>query len=811
MLPTKNYFVLLFTFLSFTAHAQTNITGQVTDAETTEGIAFATILFQESKTGIAADIDGFFKFSANFKSEQLRFSAIGYKSKYLSIEQLQVSNYLVTLKKSPYNIDEVEILSGENPAHRIVNKAIDNRKQNNPELSSPFFYESYNKMVFISPMDSNSTSKLDSVTIRSIQKESIDSFPNSKVSFIMESVSERNHYPPTKTQEVIKESRVAGFKTPFISILATQLQSFSLYQDYVIVYGISYLSPISKGSTSNYLFILEDTLFQGTDTSFIISFRPRKNKNFKALAGVLSINTNGFAVENFIAKQHDSSGFPVKIQQRYELVENKQWFPTQLHLDILFSSTKSKSGVIGRGKSYLRNISLTPKVSEKEIGNLALKMDENIAPKSEEGWEKIREIPLSVREQITYSFIDSIGEAENLDRSIFILKGLVKGYVPIGKFNLLLNKLLSFNQYENVRLGAGVETGESLLGPIRIGAYGGYGFRDKAWKYGSHIRWIPTSDRQFETKFTYSNDLIAVGKANFFRPSGMLFSGGEFQNFINDQFDNQEKWESSISFRALRDFHFTLFGNHQKRNINSNYTFINSENEAINSFTNSEIGVNFRFSFNEKFGEFLGVTMPIETKNPVINFKFTKGVATILNADFDYDKIDISFSKKFILRNLGTTSLQADFGYVNNALPLTALYSLKGIFDENVRVASSNSFETMAPNEFFADQHISLFFRHNFGSLLFNKPNFKPELLLVSSFGIGSLRERDRHQNFDLSVPEKGFLESGIQLNNLYRIKYLYKGIYFGIGAGTYYRYGAYANPEFKDNIAVKLTGTFTM
>ncbi len=80
-------------------------------------------------------------------------------------------------------------------------------------------------MVFISPMDSNSTSKLDSVTIRSIQKESIDSFPNSKVSFIMESVSERNHYPPTKTQEVITESRVAGFKTPFISILATDLQS----------------------------------------------------------------------------------------------------------------------------------------------------------------------------------------------------------------------------------------------------------------------------------------------------------------------------------------------------------------------------------------------------------------------------------------------------------------------------------------------------------------------------------------------------------------------------------------------------------
>jgi hypothetical protein len=42
-------------------------------------------------------------------------------------------------------------------------------------------------------------------------------------------------------------------------------------------------------------------------------------------------------------------------------------------------------------------------------------------------------------------------------------------------------------------------------------------------------------------------------------------------------------------------------------------------------------------------------------------------------------------------------------------------------------------------------------------------------------------------------------------------MKYVYEGMYLGFGLGVYYRYGAYAKPEFKDNIAVKLTGTFTM
>ena len=206
----------------------------------------------------------------------------------------------------------------------------------------------------------------------------------------------------------------------------------------------------------------------------------------------------------------------------------------------------------------------------------------------------------------------------------------------------------------------------------------------------------------------------------------------------------------------------------------------------------------------------LGVTIPLKTKTPVINFKYTKGLAE-MGGDFEYDKIALSFSKKFTIRNAGITSLQADFGYVSNSILLTALYSLNGIYDEDVRLASKNSFETMAPIEFFADRQMSLFFRHNFGSLLFKKPKFKPELLLVSSFGLGSLQNRSSHTNFDFRVPEKGFLESGIQFNSLYRMKYVYEGMYLGFGVGAYYRYGAYAEEDLIDNAALKLTATFSM
>ena len=794
--------------------SQSLIKGRVIDLETNEGLAFVTIIFNENHTGTSTDIDGYFQFKSTSNLSKLTLSYIGYQTRVLTLSEAHTMGFKVTLEKSSYNLREVEIVPGENPAHRIIKRAVANRNQNNPEKASEFYYESYNKLVFTVPLDSNSTSYLDSITINSIKEENIDSFPVNKVAFIMESVAERNHFPPDFSNEVITESRISGLKIPFFSLLGTQLQSFSLYENYVSLYGINYLSPISKGSISKYLFILEDTLFKGKDTSYIISFRPRKNKYFSALQGVLSINTKQYAVENFIAKQHDSTAFPVKIQQRYELIDNKQWFPTQLHIDILFQSdAEGAFSILGKGKSYFRDIALKSKIDKKDIGNIVVKTDPEIEFRDEDYWKTVREIPLTDKEQLSYKFIDSIGEKENLDKIVFLTKGLLNGYVPIKRYNLTLNKLVRFNQYENVRLGLGLETNDKIIKNIQLGGYAGYGFKDKTWKYGSHLKWNPISERQFKFKLEYSNDIIGIGGVQFANQIASFTETSNIQNFLNDKFDGVEKYEASVSFRALRDFHFSFFGNQQLRNITTLYSFANEEGKALNasSYFLTEAGIDFRYSYKEKFGQLLGITLPVVTKYPVLYFRYTKGFNNLLEGEFEYNRIDLTLFKSSVIKHLGTTAIQLNAGLIDASLPLTSLYSMRGIFDPDLSIASSYSFETMSPNEFFADQYFNAFFRHDFGSLLFKTEEFKPQLLLVSSFAIGSLKEPSRHQNFDFKSLEKGFFESGIQLNNIYRIKYIYDGIYFGFGVGAYYRYGAYANPEFKDNIAVKLTTSFSL
>jgi hypothetical protein len=50
------------------------------------------------------------------------------------------------------------------------------------------------------------------------------------------------------------------------------------------------------------------------------------------------------------------------------------------------------------------------------------------------------------------------------------------------------------------------------------------------------------------------------------------------------------------------------------------------------------------------------------------------------------------------------------------------------------------------------------------------------------------------------SQAEKGYFESGIQMDNL-----VVSGI-SGIGLGVYYRYGTYALPSAKENLSIKLS-----
>jgi hypothetical protein len=136
-------------------------------------------------------------------------------------------------------------------------------------------------------------------------------------------------------------------------------------------------------------------------------------------------------------------------------------------------------------------------------------------------------------------------------------------------------------------------------------------------------------------------------------------------------------------------------------------------------------------------------------------------------------------------------------------VPYARLYNAKGNLNgaADFRAASQNCFETMRMNEFLSDQYAAAFVQHDMGSF-FHIKQFKPHFLIAHNMMIGKMGKATylNQQGVEVNIPSMGFFESGLQLNNLMQAN---SG---GYGLAGYYRYGSYADANWKKNVAIKLT-----
>ncbi|MFQ3580225.1 MAG: DUF5686 family protein, partial [Bacteroidales bacterium] len=462
---------LIFCILIFStilnSYSQNALTGRITDAITGENLAFVNIVYNSKNLGTTTDIDGYFVIPDKNKIEFLRISYLGYETKFIEKEDIPNKSYIeIKLQAQALTLTEVTVLPGENPAHRIINLVIENSDKNNPEKVRSFTYTSYNKMYFTVDI---SSVKQDTISTKNNELNDsalleLTKFLDEQYLFLTESITERKFLYPDNNREKVLAHRISGLQNPAFTLLTNQFQSFSFYKDFVSILDKRYLSPISKNSTRRYFFIIEDTLYNELkDTIFVISFRPRKGTNFDGLQGVLHINSNGYAIQSVIARPFEPDGiFNVNIQQKYELIDDIQWFPVQLNTDLIFNLVSVSSGsknnnslgfpVVGIGKSYIYDISLNPDIKRKEFNQLDVIVADDAHKKTEEFWNRYRKEMLTEKEIRTYQVIDSIGKEANLDKTIEIFEILLSGYIPVSIFNIDLSSILWFNEYEKYRL-----------------------------------------------------------------------------------------------------------------------------------------------------------------------------------------------------------------------------------------------------------------------------------------------------------------------------------------------------------------------
>ena len=793
--------VAIVAFVSFLSNAQTAYL--IKDAVSKESVPFAKV-YPDKGSPFLADIDGLFSLPADVLSFRLHVAS--YRD--TTVEVLNISDQVIYIQPVFQQIQEVRVVAGENPAHRIVDQAIARRKLNNPMENDAFSYESYSKFIFDIDREylagiPDSTS--DSTLIR------MKRFFEDQHLFMLESSSTRTFIPPSRDKEEITAYKVSGFSDPMFSTFASELQSFSFYENQVQLLGKNYVNPIAFGGTNRYLFILEDTTVTSADTTFTIFYRPRKGKNFDGMTGRLYINTKGFAIEKVTASPYaDTSGTKLTIVQEYKYTNDFKWFPYKLSTELSMPINVSVEGqqIIGKGSTYIRNVNFDrAKMGKVSFDNVSVVVSEEASELKDNEWEERREFSITDREKRTYQMIDSLSEANDLNRRLSALKVLTEGRIPMGYFNIDISRFLNYNEYEGVRLGAGLETARKLMKPIVIGGYGAYGFRDKAWKYGAYSTVHLYRKKGIRMDLRYQEDLLERGTPGF-RPSTLSLTNMDlYRNLFIVNMERQRLAEVSFTVFPKANIKMMLAGNFQRISFTRDYNFF--QNDAIfqpNALTATdlaEISGELTWNIREKVMLVGEQRISKGTKFPKIRVRAAKGIPDLFTATQDYWRFNLDITQDIPLIGVGVFSWNLNAGKTIGDVPLF-LQQLGNGTGKDWNLSVKNTFETMVPGEFYHSAQVALFTRMDLMRIKTKAKWNEPQFAFHHGIGYGELANRTSH-NISLRSMDKGYFEGGLIINGI-----LTSGV-TAIGVGGFYHYGHYANADWKQNIVPKIAIAFNL
>lgn len=794
------------------------VSGTVLDSKTKEPLPFVNIGVNNSSYGTSSDIDG--KFSIKYKVNSLQFSYVGYEPKTVAVSS--TTPLKIYLDQRTTQLNEVVINPEENPALRIIRNVIENRKENDVEMRD-YTCELYNKFTINIFTDTNhknykkpsfengfikkdgkyTTYKRTQSQIDSARKAYYDEleYLNNTPMMLLETYVDKKHKAPNLDKELVTATKMTGFKNPSIMSLLTKIQSFSFYNSEFALQGEPYLSPVSKEGLRKYFYLIEDTIYDGVDSVFVISYRPYKGKIFNGMKGVMQISSNKWAIKNVTATEADTSkSIRITINQLYQTDSNNQWEPYQLLGEIDFAANADEpDGVNGLVKTYIREFDDETKVKRREIDHITYE----IAPKAHKvdssTWSELRTTPLTEGESFT--LLDSIKDSIpiNFDTYLTGFKVLMTGKIPFYWTSIDLDRLINYNSFEGTRLGFGLHTNNRLSKYFNVGGYFAYGLKDKQWKYGGDLGVLLSKRRDIGLNFSYINDVVASGKTEFLEEETSLLATNYEQLFYN-RMDNIEKYQASMSFRAFKHATFNLFGNQQTRRVNDGYQFIpNSDITKTNEekYNITEVGINVRYAYKEEF-YFDGVDkFSMGTKYPIVYGKVTSGTVSADNNSENYLKYDLKLWDSFKIGSIGNSRFSIEGGLVDGNVPYTLLHNPDGAFKQ-FNISVNEGFETMRINEFLANQYVNIFYGHKFKPFNISK-KFRPSIELVHNLTFGTLDKKDVHQNVAFQVADKGYFETGIRIHRIFKLQFT------EFGFGTFYRYGPYSLPNLADNFAYKI------
>ncbi len=677
------------------------LNGKVYDAVTKQPIPFSTIIVTDRAQSIMSNEEGYFRLKLLKGKYSVKFSHVAYYSVVEDIDMdstdIEVSIYLnpAFIELPTINVYD----RNYDAAQRIILQAIKRKDEILSQLNK-YNFEAYTKVVV------RDTSKSDSTNILLITETQLKAFWE---------------YPDRYKEIITARKQSANLDASGNLVAIGKILNFNSNR---IDFGEqSIVSPTAKDALDYYNYYLLDTLYYDSSLIYLLEIEP-KSKTTPLFQGTIRIADSSFAVvgvditfnegfDNLIIKS-------LKLEQEFQEFHQKYWMPTVIKyfaiIDIPIPLIPTLSFDY---TAALHQFHFEPDRQDTVFNDYVLEVDEHADDYDSTRWYDNQLIPLTDIEIVGYNYIDSV---ENN-------KPLYKKLLPLIPASIYLvgfaQDYFHFNRVEGPYLG-GKFSVDGIKDKFAVHLKTGYSFDAEIWQHRYNFTYLFNDKRKLKFGFEYQDE-IKTQNTVISKPNGNSTLKSMFEKTDPYNYHLEKGFNLTTSIRPFSKVNiFLSYNDYNQYSIfnNSDYSFFNRKSSYRENPTISE-GKLRSFSFKVQYDS--RHLMKIKGKERIItSYPFTilkiggeKADPSFIDNDFNFTQLYTSLYTERRVLGLGIGKLSMYGGKtVSGVLPPQKYFTID--YGADI-MGYSMTFKTLDKLLFSGNRVFSLYYNHDFGTMLFKK------------------------------------------------------------------------------------------
>ena len=723
----KYFTFIIIIFISKFIFSQTSeIKGRITDKETNSPLPYATILLSGTNKGTVSNDQGEFSFKLESGEYVLIVRYVGYKSDSTKILIPSKKQIEISLMKQPILFPEI-VVSGEDPAYRIIREAIKRKRINKKGLNN-FEYNAYSKNVMKS---------------------------SGEIAFVEEAIIKGYNKPYSWEKEfILKRHRTENQKEMQYSVSAisdfTDKYMLDFSSDTLTLLMNKVYLPIADNAFDYYDYKLINRIKTNSGPVYVIKVIPLSNIQ-PLVEGTIYIEGENYSIVKVELKTSKGVRFPYiqNLNLKFKQTLGKYdgyWLPDYVELDASFEF--NLGGLIGIEPLSFQTIN---SINEYKINQpipdsviIAVRSqfggftsDTSIVRKdktppaeiSAKDMKELRPIPLTKYEDKAFADLDS---TKTLDKTIKVT-GALSGLVSLSSgsrnssepnfFWKMAEFLMTFLYADNNRVGyvslGGKYKSDFFSNKISLDAFGGYSFGIRkpvgSFLIGYRPHNLFFNVIEFEL-FNKINEWQGLNPYSRFLNTASVLLGFE------DQFNYYLSTGYSIGLtkRINKNFVSSFYFSSDKQTSlkDNNYFSIFNRNRYLR--TNPEINEGFdrKIKLTLQYGKSPFELQLIPDDGMVIE---VENSSKFIKSDYNYTKYFFAgqiktktfyrelFVSPFLLMNFEVGYVQGNYNIQNLITPAAAM----GVY------SPVNAFQGLKPYQLVGDKFAAVFIEHNWRTIIF--------------------------------------------------------------------------------------------